>query len=102
MINDKLECNIATTDIAYKLRNNTGKEGDNRVRVAFKQRETKTKVCKAKNLKGTQLWITNYRYDSIWEQASIFTCSSTSSKRQEGTPDMDLRQEGILNISKDS
>ena len=48
------------SDIQYvlKLRNNSGKQSENRVRVAFKQKETKLKIAKLKkNLKGSNIWI---------------------------------------------
>ena len=59
-LNELLECNIKPSDIQYilKLRNDSGKQSENRVRVAFKQKEMKLKIAKLKkNLKGSNIWI---------------------------------------------
>jgi hypothetical protein len=69
ILNTKLSCNLAPSDIQYTLELNKDEEkGKSTVRIAFSNKEKKKQVTKSKKkLKGYQMWLgddlTKYRSD---------------------------------------
>jgi hypothetical protein len=61
ILNEKLKCNVATTDIQYIVKINGGEESEkSNVKIAFTSKEKKTQIMQAKKkLKGEDIWITD-------------------------------------------
>jgi hypothetical protein len=60
VLNDKLKCNVASTDIRYTMKMNGGEDEKSNVKVAFTTKDKKKQVMQSKKkLKGDDMWISD-------------------------------------------